>query len=296
MFQKPPRQQFPEKIAAIHALHHPGQSLGRLLGRGIMVAGPDQIEAVNPARFFRGIGLVQEEAGIMPVGGSAGETFADHFAPAYAGIFPAHFRDPAAVEGGHGVASRQVKAEAHELVQPEGSISGIFQHTPAGNGSREGGIEQVQLCPRLSQGDFQCFRCPVGLREGHGRGSFQNFKALKPEIRGLAGKLQRAFPVIAPAAAAPFQSERIQRTGGILFLQQNAAAPAQSGTAGKGLRISGLNRNTEMQMLRDAVGIDPEEIGIYIRADMEDAVFMGNHRFSPVSFFLYFTEGKSACQ
>ena len=50
-------QQLLSEIAGVNALHHPGKALQRLLGSGIMIAGVEQIEAVDPAVAFRGIGF-----------------------------------------------------------------------------------------------------------------------------------------------------------------------------------------------------------------------------------------------
>ena len=126
----------------------------------------------------------------------------------------------------------------------------------------------------------------MGLRKDHGRSSFQNLISFVTEIRRYTCQFQRAFPVVTPAAAAPFQRHKIQAAGRVIFIQQYAAAPAKTGPAGKSLGIFGLHRHTEMQMLRNSIGIDSKQVGILFRADMKDAVFAGNHQ---IPFFSGFS-------
>ena len=122
--------------------------------------------------------------------------------------------------------------------------------------------------------------------KGHGRSSFQDFIAFVAEIRGHPCQFQRAFPIVTPSAAAPFQGQKIQRTGCVILIQQHTAAPAKAGPAGKSLGIFSLHRRTEVQMLRNSICIDSKQVGIAFRSDMKDAVFAGNHE---IPFFSAFS-------
>ena len=115
----------------------------------------------------------------------------------------------------------------------------------------------------------------------------EGYSAIKAESSGWTYKGQRAFPVVAPAAAAPFQHQGIQAAGGILPVQQDTAAPAKAGTAGQRLRILRLHRRTEVQMLRDAVSIDLKKIGIGFGLNMKYAVVFRDHKAAAFAFFFH---------
>ena len=226
----------------------------------------------------------------MAVGGGTGEALVDHLRRTHGGVAPAHFRDPAAVEGCHGVAPGQIQAEAHELVQPDGFVTGVRQHRPANDCRWEGRVEQGQLRAGLAQGDFQGFRGVMRLRKtaGHGNAALMDFIAGIAKIPRLPCQLQRRFPVVSPPASAPFQRKDVRAAGGILCIKENAGTPAQTGTAAESARVPGLHRRAEMQMLRKTVGIDFEQVGIGFRPDVEYAVFLGNHGQTRLSFFFHF--------
>ena len=254
--------QFVGEVTGGDALHHPGQALEAPLGGGIVIGGVDQVEAVDPAPALRGTGLAQQEAGIGPVGGCAGDTFDDGTLQGHRGhIFP-HFRDPAAAEGGHFVFAGQVDAEAHELVENLGGIAGVLNDGAAGQGGFEQAVVQLQPQARLLQGDLQGFAAAVGLGQGgHKRcGAVQNAVVYITQVRGGAADLQGTLPVVAPAAAAPFQGLVIGTTGGVALPQQHTASPAKTGPAGESLRVLRPHRRAEVQMLRLAVGIHPKQV------------------------------------
>ena len=234
----------------------------------------------------------------MAVGGRTGEAFVDHLRRAHRGVAPAHFRDPAAVEGCHGVASGQIHAEAHELIQSKGLIPGVRQHRPANDCRWEGRVEQGQLPAGLAQGDFQGFRgvMRLGKTAGHGDAALMDFIAGVAKIPRLPCQLQRRFPVVSPSASAPFQRQDVRTAGGVLRVKENAGSPAQTGAAAEGACVPGLYRRAEMQMLRKTVGIDFEQVGISIRPDVEYAVFLGNHSQTRLSFFFHFIRRISPCQ
>ena len=134
------RCQLPAKLRRVHALHDPGQPLQGALSAGVVIPGVDQIEAVNPAPFLVGTGGGQQKAGIIAVGGGSGAAFTDHLCFLHGSVPAAHFRNPAAVEGGQGIASGQIKAKAHTLAQTDRGIAGIFQHRAS---QQRGGIKRV---------------------------------------------------------------------------------------------------------------------------------------------------------
>ena len=123
-----------------------------------------------------------------------------------------------------------------------------------------------------------------------------DFIAGVAEIRWLPRQLQRRFPVVSPPAAAPFQRQGVRAAGGILCIKENAGTPAQTGAAAESARVPGLHRRAEMQMLRKAVGIDFEQIGVGFRPDVEYAVFLGNHGQTRLSFFFHFIRQNCPCQ
>ena len=260
------------------ALHHPGQTLQAPLGRGIVIAGVDQVKAVDPARIFGGPGLVQKEPRIAPVGGGSGQALQHHLGLPHRGIPAAGLGDPAAVEGAHTVFSGQIHHIAHALAQLHWGIPGVFHHAAAGEGGVIGGVVHGQPQAPLGKGQLQALFGAMACGEGtlHGR-CFYNFRAGKPQIRGASQKLQGAFPVVPPPAAAPFQRQRIQTACGVVLVQQHAGTPAQTRTQTEGVRIGSLHRGTEVQMLRDAVWVDFYEIGIGFRVKMKYAVFFQNH-------------------
>ena len=158
------------EFGGIDALHHPGQALEGPLGGGVMVAGIDHIEAVDPSSGLRGILFVEQEAEIAAVGGSAGAALQYHPCVGDGGIPAAHLRDPAAVEGGHMEAAGNIQLEAHELIQGDGLGAGVLQHRPAGQGGLIGGVDQGQLQSFLPQGQLQLLLAPMG----HGQASLRH--------------------------------------------------------------------------------------------------------------------------
>ncbi len=240
-----------QEVGGVDALHHPGQPLLRLLGRCVVVAGIDQIEAVNPALGFGGVRFIEQEAGIVPVGRGAGEAFVHHLGSTHGIVLAAHLCDPAAVEGGHGILSRQVHGEAHKLAQGNGSIAGVFQHRPPHQGGGVGGEVEGQLGSGLLQGDFQGFFSAVGLGQAafYGRTPFQNLGPGEPEVGGHTAQFQGAFPVISPAAAAPGKTHHIGAAGAFFRIQQHAGAPAQAGTAGEAFGILCSDGGAKVKLL-----------------------------------------------
>ena len=105
------------------------------------------------------------------------------------------------------------------------------------------------------------------------------------QIRGTAD-LQRALPVVAPAATAPFQTPVVQTAFAVLILQQHAAAPAKARTAGQGFRIRQLHRRAEVQMLRMAVFTHPHQVGNLVIFQQKQVIFAKNHSLHSFSFIV----------
>ena len=69
------------------------------------------------------------------------------------------------------------------------------------------------------------------------------------------------------------------------------AAPAQARGADKCLTIPIGHRRAKVQMLRNAIGIDPQHVGILFCFQMKNVVLCGNHKKHP--FSLFYIEKKS---
>ena len=104
-FEALPGLQHLAKVCRIDALHHTGKPLLGKSCRGIVIAGINQVEAVNSACILAGFLLTEQKAGIVLIGRCTGGTFIDHAAHAHSRIAALHLCDPAAVEGCHGIAA-----------------------------------------------------------------------------------------------------------------------------------------------------------------------------------------------
>jgi hypothetical protein len=103
--------------------------------------------------------------------------------------------------------------------------------------------------------------------------------AVVAEVRGTAG-LQRAFPVVTTATAAPCQGQCIGAAGGVSISEQDGSAPTESGTAAEGGPILGADRCAEMKLLQKTVFIYPQEAGKTIPVKTKNAVDTFDHRTS----------------
>ena len=135
----------------------------------------------------------------------------------------------------------------------------------------------------------------LGQAAGHGCGAFGDFKTLVAKIHGFPRQLQRAFPVVTPAAAAPFQSQHIRAGGGVSVHQHQIAAPAQAYPAGKGIGIRFPDGRAKVQMLQKAVIIDTEQVGIDIGLNVEYAVVLFDHKEPCLFIFSSILYGKKWC-
>ena len=234
--------------------------------------------------------LPQEEARIVPIGGKACDALIDHPGRAHRRIMAVGFRNPAAVQGGHGKAARQIQAKAHEFGHMNRRCRAVFQDSPPGENAAEQGPIQGQLQTiGLTQGDLQGFRLAPGLGQprGHGDDSPVDAVGSIAEVRGAFLQADGTLPEIALARAAPFPGQHIQ-TGSVGFVIGNGAAPTQTGLAGQGRRIGCLHRRTEMQMLQLPMGTHTKQCGKRVGFQQEHAVIAGYHGhrlLSMVSFY-----------
>ena len=264
--------QYRTEIRRIDALHHPGQALQRPLGRGIVIAGPDEIDAVDRTMILSRSRLRQQEARLMPVGRKAGCAVMHHSGSTHGHRAAAVFRDPAAVKGGHLIFTGQIEAEAHELMDPHRIFSVVFQHGTAGQRHIKHRVIQLQpQTARVRQYHFQRLSAvgTLGQSAGHGNCPGMDHMVYINKIRChsavLAGQFHRTLPVVAPAAAAPFQRKHIQ-TGTVSLIIVHRGTPAKSGLTGKGRRILQPHRCTEMQLLQLPMSRHPKQIGELLRS------------------------------
>ena len=213
-----------------------------------MIAGVNQIEAVDRAVGLRGAGFAEQEAGVVPVGGEAGDAFVHHPTVQHRKRVFAHLCDPATVKGGHFIITGQIHQAAHESGQPHRLLRGVCQHRPSGQSGFKGGKIQLQLRTRLGHGDHKGLTVAVGLWQGggHGYSAGNDLMAVIAEICADAGQRQGTFPIIAPTGTAPGQSHHIGAAFHVGVLQQHRAAPAETGSVEEGLRIGGANRRAKM--------------------------------------------------
>ena len=223
--------------------------------------------------------LAEEETRLVVERGKAGAAFIDHPASGNCLLMRPHFRDPVSVERSHFKIAKDIHAETHQLVQLQRCITGVFQHSPAGQNRIKNRVIQLQSAARLFQNDLQCFLTVLGLGQalGHGRDTLKDPTADKSEIHRFSVNFDTAFPVVTPAIAGKLQRHDIRAAGRIFLIQNNAAAPAKARLAGKCLMVLRLNRRAKMQMLRQSVPIDPQQIGIFFRRNMKNLIHYTNH-------------------
>ena len=90
-----------------------------------MIAGIDEVEAVDTAGILRGVRSGQQETGIVAMRRKTGDAFVHHTAVLNGYGVPSHFRDPAAVKGGHFEIAGDVHEEAHAFMYLNGSVAGV---------------------------------------------------------------------------------------------------------------------------------------------------------------------------
>ena len=255
-------QQFPAEIVCRNTLHHPGETLQRPLGGCIVVSGVNEIEAIHPAGFLRSIRFAQQESGVVPVGRKAGGAFADHTVfRNRQGMFP-HLRDPATVKGGHFQFSGKIHQETHAFADGNRCFPCIMQHSTAGKDTTEDAKIQFQLQTLLSHSDLQLFslsRCR-GQTAGHRNRGFQDLMTFITKIRGYT-QVQRAFPIIAPSAAAPGQRHGIRAAGIVSGLQQHGGTPSDAGIRLKGHEITGIHFRAKIKLFQKAPFVYPQQAG-----------------------------------
>ena len=283
----------PTEVRGADTLHHPGDALLAQLGRAVVIAGVDQIKTVDQAGIFRSLRLTEEEAGIVHIGGRTGGTLVDDSSPGNRNGMLTHLRNPAAVKGRHLKLARQIQRRTHQFMNGNLFRSRIFQHHPAGQCRLKEGKIQIQLCTRLLHGNFQNLCASVGLGHAgfHDRRSIQNAMVYITKIRGTAVQFQRTFPEIAPAAAAPEKRDVLRTAFAVCIVQQQAAAPALSGAAGKCLCIAVFHGCAKMKLLQQAVPGDAKQQTQILISQMKQTVFVGNHKITPLEllYLLIFT-------
>ena len=192
-----------------------------------------------------------------------------------------HFRDPSTVKGGHFQFSGKIHQETHAFADGNRCFPGIMQHSAAGKNTTEYAKIQFQLQTLLSHSDFQLFSLSRsrGQAAGHRNRGIQNFKIFIAKIRGYA-QIQRTFPIVAPAAAAPGQRHSIRTAGIVSGLQQDRSTPADSGIRLEGSKISRLHLRTKVKLLQKAPFIYPQQAGNVFALQGKQTVIIGNHLIS----------------
>ena len=180
-------RKLPVKIRRADALHHARQPLQAAPRRGIVAAGIDQIDAVDASLRFPGLRFRQQEAAVDPIGRITADALIDHASLSHVRDAPVRFGDPAAVEAVHPKLSRQIHAEAHQLMHRNRQIAAVFQHRAAREGRFRHAVKQpqTQLLRFVREPQLQRFS-PARLRQtgGHGRAALVKRETRIAEFRG----------------------------------------------------------------------------------------------------------------
>ena len=114
--------------------HYPELSEGAHLSCFHMVSAVNQVKCIDPSLILRGMGCMQHEEGICPVGGYPAGSCA-HMLSRPKGRFPAaHFPGPGPVKGGKGIgAGIQIQHQAHEPLHRHRFFTVIGQYRGPGD-------------------------------------------------------------------------------------------------------------------------------------------------------------------
>ena len=274
-------RKFPVEICGRDALQHAGEALQALLRAEIVAAGVEQVEAVDRARLLPRVRRGEQEAGVGAAGGGAGRTL--EAGPCQgdgrAGVL--HLGDPAAGEGMQLPVAGKLRAGAHAFADVHGGAAAVFEDRPPGKDRGQDAVEERQA--ELRRRVFQVHGkdgLAAGDGQRRGRRLLQHLAAEIAEVGGDGSaadrQLQRAFAVVAAAAAAPLERQDIEAVGVGALAVERAVAPAAAGAGGEGRRVGSLGARAEVQVLQKPV-LHAEEIGRFFILQVEHALSDVNH-------------------
>lgn len=254
------------------------------LDSGVVVAGVDEVEAVDLAVVLARTTPRQQDAGVVPVAGEAGRRAVDVDAPGDRADVPVRFGSPGPVEGDEVEAPvGEVDLLAHQPPDADRLAAVVRQDGPPGDGvgRREHRVEQRQLQVAVREPHFQAGglarlgdrgRQPVRARDG----AVVHCVAGVAEVGGRAAVPEPQFdgrqPVIALAQAGRLLRHVVEAVGGVGLGVGDAGVSRTRLDEQRGVvvrRGEVAERRAEVHVLEMAVASDAEQVAHAVRRQVE---------------------------